>query len=327
MKTTRAIFYPSIALLIAFNACSDDAQNGTDSSTGAQGTGAGTNTGGAASTTGSFSSTTGMGGGGSTTSTTGSGIPPAPTVQVPCGNQFYECGDLIDNDADGLLDYQDPDCLGACDNTEDSLYGGIPGQPGPPCKIDCYWDADSGPGNDDCYWDHGCDTHEVPPDYYPEPSLGDACEYQGPDFEPFNNLSCSDLLAAQSDTCDDICGPVTPNGCDCFGCCELPAGSGKYVWSGSEGASGDTACTWDKIDDPTVCHPCDPVPSCMNPCDPCEICIGKPLPGPECGSGGGGGGTPTPECEEGITPCGTADLPPCPAGFYCITGCCQAVVE
>jgi len=231
---------------------------------------------------------------------------------------IYDCGDLEDNDMDGLVDYQDPDCLGPCDNTEDSFYGGISGQPGPPCKVECYWDNDSGPGNDDCYWDHGCDTHEVPPDYYPEPSLGDACEFTDLNFEPFNGQTCSDLLAAQSQECLDVCLPLTPNGCDCFGCCELPAGSGQYVWSGSEGLNGNTVCSLANIDDPTLCHPCDPVPSCLNECDECELCVGKLFLPPECGNGG------TPECPDGLQACGTADLPLCPSGSYCITGCCVA---
>ncbi len=301
-------------------ACGDDANTGTGS-TGTDGTsvtGSGGSAGGVTGSTGAFTGGNGMGGATSAV-TTGSGIPPAPTVEVPCGNQTYQCGDLVDNDMDGLLDYQDPDCLGPCDNTEDSFYGGIPGQPGPPCKVDCYWDSNSGPGNDDCYWDHQCDTHSVPPDYYPEPALGAACEYQGPTFEPFNGLTCAALSAAQSQVCNDVCGPLTPNGCDCFGCCELPAGSGLYVWSGSEGLSGNTVCSLATLADPTLCHPCDPVPGCLNDCDPCELCVGKPFLDPSCNMG--------PLCDPGVTACGTADLPPCPAGFYCVTGCCIATPE
>src|SRR5688572_7666857 len=35
------------------------------------------------------------------------------------------CGDCQDNDNDGLSDAADPECLGPCDNTEDSFHGGI----------------------------------------------------------------------------------------------------------------------------------------------------------------------------------------------------------
>ncbi|NUO54035.1 MAG: hypothetical protein HOV80_34755, partial [Polyangiaceae bacterium] len=128
--------------------------------------------------------------------------------------------------------------------------------------------------------------------------------------------------------CHDYCGPLTPNGCDCFGCCELPAGSGSFVWLGSIGANENTVCTLNDVTNPDICHPCEPVDDCLNPCDPCEICIGKPLPGPECfgGEGGGGsgaGGAPGMQCPDGVQECGLAGQAPCPTGYYCITGCCQ----
>jgi hypothetical protein len=268
----------------------------------------------------------GSGGGGSSSvggagsgATGGGVIPPPPTDEAPCLNQTYECGDLLDNDMDGLIDYQDPDCLGACDDTEDSLYGGIPGQPGPPCKVDCYFDADSGSGNDDCYWDHVCDPFEVAADYYPEPANGAGCEYSGPTtvIQPVNQ-TCAELEATQSQACLDYCGPLTPNGCDCFGCCEKPNSPGQYIGLGSEGAAGNTECTLAAIDDATLCHPCTPVSACLNDCDPCELCFGKNTLPPECGD---------PECATGIQACGTASLPPCPAGEYCVTGCCQELPQ
>ncbi len=312
--------------------CSDDGSS----------EGSGANSGGTAST--SSSAQTAQGGSGSTGTITGAsgnttgvgtysaGVGGAPTTEAECQGHVYQCGDIIDNDGDGLIDYQDPDCLGPCDNTEDSYFGGIPGQSGPPCKVDCYFDQDSGTGNDDCYWDHICDPHEVAPDYYPEPWLGAQCEYAGPDevITPVMK-TCEELDATQSQACHDYCGPLTPNGCDCFGCCELPAGSGSYVWLGSIGPNENTVCTQAEVGNPDVCHPCDPVAACLNDCDPCEICIGKPLPGPECfGEGGGGqggngaGGGPGSQCDPGIQACGLQGQAPCPPGFYCITGCCQA---
>ncbi|NUP09932.1 MAG: hypothetical protein HOW73_28120, partial [Polyangiaceae bacterium] len=232
---------------------------------------------------------------------------------------------------DGLLDTVDPDCLGPCDNTEDSYYGGIPGQMGPPCAVDCYFDQDSGAGNDDCYWDHRCDQHEVARDYYPEPENGADCEFAGDDYVVGQGQTCSDLDDAQSQECYDYCGPLTPNGCDCFGCCELPAGSGAFVWLGSIGANGDTVCTQAEVANPAVCHPCQPVTSCFNDCAPCEICIGKPPPGPECqgegggGTGGAGGGGTGQQCPDGVQECGLSGQDPCPADYSCITGCCYAV--
>ncbi len=326
----------------------DDTANVADAGGGSGGSGASSNNGGSnsggsnsggASNGGSNSG--GASNGGSNSGGAG-GVGGPPTEIAECQGHIYACGDLLDNDADGLLDSQDPDCLGPCDNTEDSFFGGIPGQTGPACKVDCYFDQDSGAGNDDCYWSHECDTNEIAPNYYPEPNNGAQCEYTGPDTViPPTGKTCSELNAAQSDACHDYCGPLTPNGCDCFGCCELPAGSGAFVWLGSEGVTGTTVCTMDALDDPTVCHPCVPVAACFNDCGECEICIGKPLPGPECGEGGGGAGGGSAggsasggggsggsgQCPEGVQACGLAGQSPCPAGEFCNTGCCYAVPQ
>lgn len=262
-----------------------------------------------------------------------------PTEIAPCGNQIFECGNLIDDDMDGLLDSVDPDCLGPCDNTEDSYYPDLPSNTNNSCKLDCYWDSGDGSGDDDCYWSHECDTHEVDPNYYPTPWLNNNCAYvgTGTTINP-PGQTCGALYAAQSQQCLDSCLPLTPNGCDCFGCCELPAGSGMYVFTGSVGANEDSECTLADVLDPTKCHPCDPVPGCLNTCEPCEICIGQPEPDPSCnpgeggggagaggsGSGGGPGGS---QCAPGIQECGLPGQPACPGGFSCITGCCMAVPE
>ncbi|MFO0613794.1 MAG: hypothetical protein U0414_14475 [Polyangiaceae bacterium] len=276
--------------------------------------------------------------GGTTTSSmngsgsSGTGVLPPDHVST-CQGKVYACGDLVDNDMDGLIDSQDPDCLGPCDNTEDSYFGGIPGQAGPGCKVDCYFDQDSGAGNDDCNWDHKCDPYEVAPNYYPESNNGSMCAYAGPTYKVTANATCADLDTAQSAACHDYCGPLTPNGCDCFGCCELPAGKGKYVWLGSESAGG--LCDIAHVDDPSRCQPCTPVADCLNGCDPCEICIGKPAPDPGCGgtttsttsstgafmtgsSSSGGGG----QCLPDVQPCGLPGQAACPVGFFCNTGCC-----
>jgi len=234
---------------------------------------------------------------------------------VACSNQIHECGDGIDNDGDGLIDAADPDCLGACDDTEKSYYGRLPGSNGPPCSTDCYFDQDVGTGNDDCRWSHKCDPHEVAPDYYPEPESGSSCAYNPAASIPGTLSTCADLQTTQSPLCHAYCDPLIPNGCDCFGCCELPAGSAKYVWIGSEDANGMGTCDLAHAADSTKCHPCEPVPSCLNPCDPCEKCIGKSAVPAGCSA--------QDQCAPGIQPCGLAGQSCCPAGTYCITGCCQ----
>ena len=248
----------------------------------------------------------------------------SPTcMQTSCQNQKYQCGDCIDNDADGVVDAFDTDCLGPCDNTEDSFYGGIPGQNNTPCRQDCYFDQDTGGGNDDCAWSHRCDARSLAPDY---PPSGDTrCGYDPTAPISGTQASCSELAGAQSARCTEICGPLTPNGCDCFGCCELPAGSGRYVWLGStDGGLG--SCDAAHLEDPSKCRRCTPVAGCLNRCDPCELCVGRPVESPDCGSDAGTGGTGSGRCAPGVRPCGMAGDVGCSGGQYCITGCCVTLI-
>ncbi len=225
-----------------------------------------------------------------------------------CQGKVYDCGDCADNDGDCRIDAADSSCLGPCDNTESSYYGGIPGQNNSPCKSDCYFDQDTGSGNDDCYWSHECDPLEVAPAYPPE---GSQCTYDANANTPGTSRTCSQLFTTQSNVCAAYCGPLTPNGCDCFGCCVIP-GAKTPVWLGSESPKGTGSCSEKTVGDPTLCKPCTQVPSCLNACDHCEVCVGKPLPA-DC---------VTQTCPPGRQLCGGAGQSPCPVGQTCITGCC-----
>jgi hypothetical protein len=228
-----------------------------------------------------------------------------------CQGHVYQCGDCLDNDGDCKIDSDDPDCLGPCDNTEDSLYPNIPGQNNAPCKEDCYFDQDTGAGNDDCYWDHSCDPNEVSPFYYPE---GSKCQYDPNAQISGTSLTCTTAFQMQSAQCLSYCGPLTPHGCDCFGCCVIP-GAPTPVWLGSLDASGNGSCTLGNVGDPTKCHPCEQVQACLNPCGHCDICIGKPTLPPDC--------TVQP-CPGNHPACGQPGQPICAAGSSCISGCCEA---
>lgn len=326
-------------LVASVIACSDDTSgtggSGAGSSTSSASGGAGQ---GGASTT---SSAGGAGQGGAGGVATGGGGAGAGgpisswPVGTKCGNQTYLCSDGLDNDDDGKIDWEDPECLHPCDNSEGSLAMDVPGANQAPCKMDCFFDSDGGSGNDNCYWNHQCDPLAGPPNYYPQPE--NQCEYDPDANTPGTSLSCAELFADQADSCDAYCEPLTPNGCDCFGCCVIP-GAPTPVFLDSNGIDPDTnptKCTFDKLDDPTVCHPCTQVESCFNDCKPCEVCVGKPLPGPECnppGSGGGGqggsgtgGSDPGEQCPPGVQACGLAGQAPCPTNNFCLTGCCYAV--
>ncbi len=262
--------------------------------------------------------------------------------EITCDNHLLQCGDCVDNDGDGRIDDRDPECLGPCDNTEGPvLLAGVGGETGGPCQSDCYFDFGNGPGNDDCQWSHRCDPLAVAPNYPPE---GMRCAY---DMRMVGGRDCP---VPQSRRCLDYCGPLTPNGCDCFGCCTFPGLAGRgpgggpgYVWLGSRDDAGNGTCTIRDVTNPALCHVCTPVPSCLNSCEPCEICIGRPLPDPVlCRPSDAGfpdvaplpdgarpdivvpdGGT-TGRCAPGVQVCGLPGEPACPFGSYCITGCCIA---
>jgi hypothetical protein len=127
------------------------------------------------------------------------------------------------------------------------------------CKLDCYFDGDNGSGNDDCHWSHRCDPLSVAPNY---PPSGDAqCSYDPLGAIPGSSLACDQLMVAQSNTCLTTCLPLTPAGCDCFGCCEWPVGSGHTIWLGSA-VNGAGSCDANSLEDTTKCHPCTRVAAC-----------------------------------------------------------------
>jgi hypothetical protein len=264
-----------------------------------------------------------------------------------CQGKLYACGDCMDNDGDGLVDAYDSNCLGPCQNNEAGLFGAIPGQNNAPCKMDCYWDQDTGSGNDSCNWDHRCDPFEAaPPPVSTSPSIG--CDYN-PNHKvsgasvPNGQNDCTYLRANQSQACTNFCRPLTPNGCDCFGCCENPNKPGTYVYAGSVNASGAGTCDTSpaSLNDATKCKACTPVVGCSKPCGRCQLCFGKTTLPPDCygqpipdggtppGDGGTvgvrDGGAPQ-ECPPGDAPCGLPGQAPCPSGSYCITGCCVPII-
>ena len=215
----------------------------------------------------------------------GDGGGPRVCYVTQCQNHVYQCGNCMDDDGDGKIDSEDPDCLGPCDNSEGSFEPAIPGGNNAPCKADCYFDQDTGSGNDQCYWDHRCDPNEVAPAYNPE---GAQCAYQ-PTTKAGGGLSCAQAQMMQSAQCKSFCGPLTPNGCDCFGCCSFP-GLAYPVWLGSRDAGGTASCTSKTVNDPTKCRRCQKVAACDKPCGRCQLCIGKDTVPDDCYMSGGDGG-------------------------------------
>jgi hypothetical protein len=218
-----------------------------------------------------------------------------------------QCSDGKDNDGDGLADGFDPECTGPGDNDESSFATGIPGDNRDPKWQDCFFDGNSGAGDDRCRYATGCLTGDLAP---------------------------TDKNCKLAQACIDFCAPLVPNGCDCFGCCsvQLPDGSSVDIETTS-------TCSLDKIDDPKACTKCVKSVACGNTCGHCELCPGKTvadLPAdctPTMGSGGAGsgdtggapgsgtGGGPSYTCDNGEQVCGTG-LPDCGINTYCSLGCC-----
>ena len=253
----------------------------------------------------------------------GAGAQPTECTKTTCQGHIYACGDCIDNDDDGTVDAFDFECLGPCDATEDFFYSGIPGQNNAPCRQDCYFDQDTGPGNDRCYWDHRCDELSTEPGY---PPSGDArCRYDPSAQVSGSSESCETLAGAQAPECLESCLPLVPNGCDCFGCCELPAGTGRFVWIGST-QNGSGSCDAASAGNLELCKPCTQVQGCLNPCGACEVCVGRPATDVRnCADAGPGDAGERARCPIGRAACGQHGEPPCTGGSYCITGCCVPI--
>jgi hypothetical protein len=255
--------------------CSSSDDEGDDP--GAQGGSAGS-----AGSSGASGSTATGGSGGSTGATGGSG----GVVNELCGDGC-QCSNGVDDDGDGKIDGLDEECTGPADNDEGSFATGIPGDNRDPKWQDCFYDGNSGAGDDHCRYATECLTGELPQ---------------------------TDPDCVITKACLDFCRARTPNGCDCFGCCAVTQSDGTTIHVALQ-----ASCSIETIADETKCPRCTPTDQCTNECGRCELCPGRTvadLPA-DCAPDGGIGY----ECEGGIT-CGP-DLPcPEPARQYCELGCC-----
>ena len=244
-------------------------------------------------------------------------VPQVPiTTPVMCGDVVCKCSDGKDDDADGLIDLADPECVASWDNDESTFATGIPGDNRDEACQDCFFDGNSGSGNDGCRLPTSCLTD------------GNASSGHG---------SCSSC--EQSDQCKNFCKAYTPNGCDCFGCCgvRLANDTTVNILIGSAGCNIDGNSV-------TGCTACVPNDSCVNTCGRCELCPGKTLADlpadcapptttpPDAGTGqpNGDGGTTQPppppppppaySCDDGAALCNATTA--CPTDYDCVFGCC-----
>src|SRR5690606_24975013 len=147
-----------------------------------------------------------------------------PSGTVLCGSAPCACNNGIDDDGDGTIDGFDIECTGAIDDDEGSFATGIPGDNRDPKWQDCFFDGNSGHGDDRCRYPTECLTGE---------------------------LSLDDPACSVTQACRDNCQPRTPNGCDCFGCCTVPLPGGGEI----DVLLTDT-CSAEKLGDSEACPVC-----------------------------------------------------------------------
>jgi hypothetical protein len=229
-----------------------------------------------------------------------------PAGVLVCGTEPCQCNNGVDDDGDGTTDGFDVECTGAIDDDEGTFATGIPGDNVDPKWQDCFFDGNSGAGDDRCRYPTECLTGEL-----------------GPDDED----------CATTQACRDNCQPLTPNGCDCFGCCavQLPGGPQLNVIIGA-------SCSVEKLGDTEACPRCTPSATCGNECGECELCLGQaaadlpasctppepdpvepnepdPIEPPP---------APTPTCD-GLQACSvSAD---CESQEFCSLGCCLSIIR
>jgi len=244
----------------------------------------------------------------------GDGITPPPGLDGPftgnCAPGNPQCSNCIDDDHDGFIDGFDPECTGPFDNDEATFATGIPGDNIDPIRQDCFFDGNSGAGDD------GCEIHTCC-------LLGALTKADCPvGASQYNPQDCPPPIGTGtiSQKCIDTCSKLTPPGCDCFGCCKVydPA-TMMYVTIELNPAISPN-CTAQTLSDPTKCLTCTQSTICNGgDCGgtTCVLCPGEPITDlpPGCT------GATCPNMET-TCPAGTG----CPMGTYCSNGCCIGTI-
>ncbi|HVW23794.1 MAG TPA: hypothetical protein VHC69_00390 [Polyangiaceae bacterium] len=226
-----------------------------------------------------------------------------------CPASGCACSDGIDNDGDGLVDAADPECVGAEDNDEATFATGMPGDNRDPKWQDCFFDGNSGAGDDRCRYPTGCLTGAIPQ---------------------------TDPSCAITQYCLDHCAAFAPKNCDCFGCCTVPFGPDTVdSGAGTVDIVLTKTCTAAKLDDTTACPRCvksttcepptNPPPTNPPPTNPPPTSTTPPPTNPPPTSTTPPENPPPPTCADGSPIC--SDMQPCVQSLVCVSGCCEPSVR
>ncbi len=215
---------------------------------------------------------------------------------VPSGPQ---CNNCVDDDNDGTIDGSDIHCVSSLDDDESSFATGIPGDNTDEKKQDCFFDGNSGAGDD------GCDIHVC-------------CLLDGPCPQELSGGYDPNDCEVSAD-CITNCAPLVETGCDCFGCCTICSQGNcqDIIINPAVSPECDTA----DIDDASKCFRCNKVAECEVSCDPqsCVLCPGQTvadLPA-SCND--------INVCPGQAATCSTQIQ--CASGSYCNNGCCQVQID
>jgi hypothetical protein len=249
----------------------------------------------------------------------------APPFGGTCTPGGAQCSDCVDNDGDGKKDGFDPECTGPADNREDSFSTGIPGDNIDATMQDCFFDGNSGAGNDGCN-QHVCCLLQAGGS---TPSTSDdksECAKLAPeaDENKYDRTKCYQPFGSTpvSPKCQMNCGPLTPPGCDCFGCCTVcnEQGCADIILNPAVSPNCDQSNILDlgadgqdnTGDEP--CRRCVKTDCGSEECggDTCILCPGQTMLPPGCTGA---------SCPAGIEAC-DVNNPTCPAGTWCSSGCC-----
>jgi hypothetical protein len=241
----------------------------------------------------------------------GAPVPPTGAL-VMCGDHLCACNDGLDNDNDGNIDGQDIACVDARDDDEANLGLGykVGGDNSDLAnKQDCFFDGDSGSGNDGCEYDAICWCPDVDNDGYRDAcTIGDTTINRP--LKP-RTQDCDPSKPSDPSKCAASCGPYIPNGCDALGCCEIYRADGSSFFA---------VLTPECVPETGQgCMSCQQNDATANDCGECELCIGKSTVPATCSGAEPGGYT----CEGGQPSCSAEN--PCTSGLFCSLGCCMPI--
>lgn len=236
----------------------------------------------------------------------------APPFMGTCNPDGPACANCRDDDGDGRIDGFDPECTGAFDGDEQSFATRIPGDNLDAVKQDCFFDGNTGSGDDTCN-EHVCCILGA--------TTATACPIGTNSYNP---ADCPPPIGGGTvtDTCRTTCGKLLPPGCDCFGCCTLCDPTTSQCADVFIHPLDSVGCSALALSDPDRCRRCTKSSQCgTSQCggNTCILCPGQDpsvLPAACLGMN---------KCPNNEPTC-TIDST-CPTSTYCANGCCIGVIR